>query len=138
MNQALTVMANDGLQYESGLGTSWKSMIEGASSASQPATVGTASKLASVLTAISTAIPTAISSYQAARQPQLPIQQAPVPPPPQQIRETEDDSRSINANVGFSLDKGLNIGGIQIPVLFLALGAAGLYLLFKEPPRRGR
>ena len=98
-------------------------------------------KWQSILTAIGTAIPTVVGTYNATRQPviQQPVQQVPVQQPaPLPNTPAEDDSRSINANVGFSLDKGLNIGGIQIPVLFLALGAGALYLLFKEPPRRGR
>ncbi len=99
-------------------------------------------KWQSILTAIGTAIPTVVGTYNATRQPpqiQQPVQQAPMPQPVSQpSTDEDDDSRSVKTNVGFSLDKGLNIGGIQVPILFLALGGVGLYLLFKEPPRRGR
>jgi len=126
MNQALAVLTND-----SNLGFAAPPL---------PAQVP---KWQSILTAIGTAIPTVVGTYNATRQQPQPdySQAAPAAPAPVATREPEpaaDDSRSVSTNVGFSLDKGLNIGGIQVPILFLALGGVGLYLLFKEPPRRGR
>jgi hypothetical protein len=101
-------------------------------------------KWQSILTAVGAAIPTVVGTYNATRQPPpqyptpQPVAASPQPVSSQRADYEEDDSRAIRTNVGFSLDRGLNIGGIQIPVLFLALGGVGLYLLFKEPPRRGR
>lgn len=128
MNQAMAVMIND-----SGLGF-----------AALPQTAQTP-KWQSILTSIGAAIPTVIGTYQATRQPQQPqYSQQPAPPAaPQrsQVDDGEDDSRSstaIKTNVGFDLSKGLNIGGTNIPILYLALGAGALYLLYREPPKRGR
>lgn len=98
------------------------------------------SKWASILNAVGQAIPVAVGSYQASRAPQPIPQQAPAPQPVQQAPvERDDDARSgINTNIGFDLNRGLNIGGTTIPTLYLALGGLGLYLLYREPPRRGR
>lgn len=124
MNQAMAVMIND-----SGLGFA------------APPQTAQVPKWQSILTSIGAAIPTVVGTYQASRQPQPQYSQQALPPAAPQrseVSEEADSSTAIKTNVGFDLNKGLNIGGINIPILFLALGGVGLYLLFKEPPKRGR
>lgn len=125
MNQAMAVMVND-----SNLG--FAAPIDA---------VPQTPKWQSILTAIGTAIPTVVGTYNATRQVPQPVPVAQPAPQPRADSSYEEPSTSptgVSANVGFDLNKGLNIGGIQIPILFLALGGVGLYLLFKEPPKRGR
>lgn len=126
MNQALAVMTND-----SSLGFAQIPQQQ-------------TPKWQSILTAVGAAIPTVVGTYNATRQqPQYP---QPVPqssaPLQRSTSDYEDEparrSDSINTNVGFSLSDGLNIGGTRIPVLYLALGLGALYLLYREPPKRGR
>lgn len=126
MNQAMAVMVND-----NNLG--FAAPIDA---------VPQTPKWQSILTAIGTAIPTVVGTYNSTRQAPQPAPIAQPAPQPRPIDSASNEDNSsptgVSANVGFDLNKGLNIGGIQIPVLFLALGGVGLYLLFKEPPRRGR
>ena len=129
MNQALAVLVND-----NNLG--FAAPPAGFGAPQQP-------KWQSILTAVGAAIPTVVGTYNATRQQPLP-QSSPQPqqsiaaPLPVSSPQSEDDPHAVRTDVGFSLERGLNIGGIRIPILFLALGGVGLYLLFKEPPRRGR
>ncbi len=126
MNQAMAVMVND-----NNLGF-----------AAPMDAVPQVPKWQSILTSIGAAIPTVVGTYNSTRQAPQPVPIAQPAPQPRPIDPSYDEpqpsSTGVSANVGFDLNKGLNIGGIQIPVLFLALGGVGLYLLFKEPPRRGR
>ncbi|HMV47031.1 MAG TPA: hypothetical protein PLD20_05825 [Blastocatellia bacterium] len=138
MNQMLTAMAND-----EALGfVDLSSLTSIGAQASQAAKQQP--KWQSVLTAIGTALPVGVAAYQSFRNPQPQFQpQAPEAPqrPEQEDRRRgreNDDEDGINTKLGFDLNKGLNIGGTRIPVLYLALGLGALFLLYKEPPKRGR
>lgn len=144
MNQAMAAIVNDDRLGFPGINPSSFSGLNSfaAQAAKQPP------KWQSVLTAIGTALPVGAAAYQSFRNPQQPQFQPQFQPQPDlPVRSTEDDRRrrrddddgdDINANIGFSLDKGLNLGGTRIPVLYIALGLGALFLLYKEPPRRGR
>ena len=116
----------------------------GAASTSASAAVAAAknvagqSKWASILNAVNQVVPVAVSSYQASRAPQPIPQQAPQPVPQAPVERDAEARRGINTNIGFDLDGGLNLGGTTIPTLYLALGGLALFLLYREPPRRGR
>lgn len=127
-----TVTANDSL-----LGTASTSASAAVAAAKN---VAGQSKWASILNAVNQVVPVAVSTYQASRAPQSIPQQAPAPQPvPQAPVERDDEARrGINTNIGFDLDRGLNLGGTTIPTLYLALGGLCLFLLYREPPRRGR
>lgn len=141
MNQAMIVNADDRLGFPGINPSSFSGLNSYASQvAKQPP------KWQSILTAIGTALPVGAAAYQSFRNPQSPQFQPQFQPQPDlSLRPIEDDRRrrrddddDINTSLGFSLDKGLNIGGTRIPVLYLALGLGALFLLYKEPPKRGR
>ncbi|HEX9005408.1 MAG TPA: hypothetical protein VGB07_36210 [Blastocatellia bacterium] len=103
-------------------------------------------KWQSILTGVAAAIPTVVGTYNQTRQPTVqPSYPAQYPPPSQPIAQqpappesTSESRTGVSTNVGFDLESGLNIGGTRIPVLFLALGGLALFLLYREPPKRGR
>ncbi len=139
MNQMLTAMANDEALGFVNLSSLTSIGAQASQAAKQPP------KWQSVLTAIGTALPVGVAAYQSFRnpqpQPQFQSQAPDAPQRPEQEdrrRGRDDDEGGINTKLGFDLNKGLNIGGTRIPVLYLALGLGALFLLYKEPPKRGR
>jgi len=90
-----------------------------------------------LFTAVGSGLTAATRAYQQAGQPpQLPPQYAPSNNSGNSNRAR--DNGGINTKIGFDLNKGLNLGGTTIPTMYLALGGLMLFLLYKEPPRKGR